>query len=385
MMVPVLPGILWILAAGFLVLLLLVVFGYHVYQRSRFQALAAEAGDMNRLYAHKERLEAEANETRALLASQKAELLQLEADRHKQELLRADLAHLELILERMKKDRESSLKASTDLDLQLVKKRNLLSRLEAEVKSLEDYRAELGPLDRSVQELRLELEQGKIKAALLAEQELKTATLQQEAYSLERKIEEISMQLTPLQGEKERLHQYIQQARHAATVKNERILEQNKEIRNLENGIAELRRETAELEPLTANLRDEYEATTKEFTEQKSQHEAAIAALGAQERELKACISNLREEAATVRNQLERLAESKESLGGELERLAARKAALELALEETTPAQKPARRRSGKNRLTARSLPKRTGRAYITGKPQQVFCGEASGGGSAAN
>lgn len=379
MMVPVLPGILWLLAAGFLVLLLLVVFGYHFYQRSRFQALATEAGDMNRLYARKEQLEAEANEIRASLATQKEELLQLEADRHKQELLRADLAHLELILERMKKDRESSLKASTDLDLQVVKKRNLLSRLEAEIKSLEEYRAELGPLDRSVQELRLELEQGKIKTALLAEQELKTATLQQEAYSLERKIEEIGLQLTPLQAEKERLHQYIQQARHAATVKNERILEQNQEIRNLENGISELRREIAELEPRKAQLSSECENAAKEFTEQRSQYEAGIAALAEQERELKARINALREDAASARNRLEMLEESRESQCAELERLAARKAALELALEQAQPGQKCARRLSGRRRITARSLPKRVGRAFIPEKSRQIFCSRIAG------
>lgn len=385
MMVPVLPGILWLLAAGFLILLILVVFGYHFYQRSRFRALESEAGDMNQLYARKERLEAETEETRALLASHKEELLRLEADRHKQELLRADLAHLELILDRMKKDRESSLKASTDLDLQLVKKRNLLSRLEAEIKSLEEYKAELGPLDRSVQELRLELDHGKIKSALLAEQELKTATLQQEAYSLERKIEEIGLELTPLQAEKERLHQYIQQARHAATIKNEQILEQNKEIRILENSIGELRRQAAVLEPRTAQLRNEYENANREFAEQRSRCEAAIADLAMQEGELQARISVLKEEAASTRLELKRLAESRENQCSELERLAARKAALELALEQAIPEKKGVRPRSGKPRRTARALPKRTGRAFIPEKTRQVFCRPNPGGSDAAD
>lgn len=374
MMVPVLPATLWLLAASFLILLLLVIFGYHLYQRSRLAALAEESGGIGKLAAQKERLEADAAEMRAWLASQKTELQGVDAERREQEILRADLARIERAIENRKKEGEAGLRQLADLDAMIVKKRNLLGRLDAEVKALADSKNELEPLEKSLQSLRGELEQGRLKLAMLAEQELKTASLQQTEYMLDREIAELQKNLEPLRNEKNRLRLFIEQARHASSVKNERILEQNEEIRILELRKEELRKEASGLEARTEKLR-EAEAEARQSLE--SAREAARKErdeMAAASRELEEKLADLRREEQREQSALEMLIQRREEQASDVSRLAARSEILAAEIARAQiPASRPRRQKSGQKILP---LPRKSAPAKVVAqkRSKQFFC-----------
>lgn len=370
MMAPILPATLWLLAAAFLILLILVVFGYHLYQRSRLKAFASEAASLGQLAARKERLEADATELRKWLSAQKQELQKLEGERHRQELLRADIAQQEAEMAKRGKANDQSLKYAADLDILIVKKRNLLSRLEAEVRDMESRKAELEPVQASVQTLRAEIEQGKIRAALLAEQELRTANLQQVSYALGREIDELQRTLDPLRHEKNRLHLFIEQARHASSVKNERILEQNEQIRTLELTRNELQRDTAALSDQLEGLRQKAEAARAELETLETARAAAEAETGDRIDALKQTEEELAKKLAQEQQQVDYLSLRREEQTAEINRLSSRLALLEL---ETGSCRKngPAKRR----RKQEKSLPhtRTRGKARKTARSSQIF------------
>lgn len=330
MMIPALPAALWLLAAAFLILLLLVVFGYHLYQRSRLIALSSEAGAIGELAARKERLTEDIAEMQKWLAANKNEVLKLEAERRSQEVARADLAQLEKNLENRRKEADQALKYASELDMLVVKKRNLLSRLEAEVKTLEDRKSELEPLEKSLLSLRSDLEKGKIQLALLGEQELKTATLRQQAYALEREIDELQKNLAPLRQEKNRLRLFIEQARHASSVKNERILEQNEQIRNLEINNSELEKRAGEIQARLETLESESKAANERIERLITRRQQAQDELQAERSRLKAEVASLKAEEQVAQQSLNEILKDKARYTEEVAQLEARKAALEL-------------------------------------------------------
>lgn len=381
MMMPVFPAVLWLIAACFLICLLLVIFGYHLYQRSRLAALAQDASGVASLAARKERLEAEIAEGRDRLAAQRKELERLDGDRRNQELLRADLANIERAIENRKREGESGLKFAADLDARIVRKRHLLARLEAEIKSLEETRKELEPLEKSAQELRFEIEQGKIRTALLAEQELKTATLQQEAYSLERRLEDLRIQIDPLQQEKDRLRQYIQQARHAASIKNEQILEQNAQLRNLEESVADLKKEHEDRAGKLEALKKE-EAEAEIYLEDlNKRHDDLMERKRADLDSMQARIDGLVEKVDAEQQELRMMQARNEDERLAYERMEARRAALEIEIAKMAIAasteEKSARKRRKKMRL-ARRPGKLTPKISEKAKTSQIFCEDAA-------
>lgn len=326
--IPFLPTALWFMAAGCLVLLMLVVFGYHLYQRSRVKALARDAGGIASLAAKKETLAAEVAEMRSWLSSQRAEREKLEAERHQQELARVELAQLEKRLEDKKNESTALVARVADLDIGFEKRRQLHARLDAEIRSLEDQRAELVPMEKYAQELRVELDQGRARLAQLAQEEIRAQSLQTQAEILRREMAQLKQELEPLREEKTRLHQFIEQARHSAAVKNEQLLEQKKEQRALESANVELKKEQAALQK-----------EVRQLQEARATAASDLDGLQARIDQSKNSGEQLRQSVLAEQAQLELLIQRCGEKSLEIDAMTARKVVLERELEQLTAPQ----------------------------------------------
>lgn len=325
MMIPVLPGVLWLGAAALLLLLLLVIFGYHLYQRSRLTAIVGDHATAGELAAKKEQLEADVIALRATLLAQKDELQKLEAERHSQELMRVDLAQLERKLEERKRESASSLKHAAELDLLVARKRNLLSRLEAEIKTLEERRKSLESVRQEMNNLEAGLEQGKIRLGIMAEQEIRCAAMKRQADNLADEQEALRVELGPLREEKQKLHQFIMQARQAAAVKNEQILEQNAHMRQLELAVADLETQLRESREEKTKLAGEIGEVAEELQKLEKKRSDLQEAIEQGREEA----GQLASEAALQKNRVLDLREQSEALSAGIMRLEARRANLE--------------------------------------------------------
>lgn len=331
MMVPILPGALWLVAAAVLLLLLFVIFGFHLYQRSRLAALARDSATLGQLAAQKEQLAADVEILRASLQSQKEELLKLEAQRQNQELMRVELAQLERKLEERKRENSSSLKQGAELDLVVSRKRNLLSRLEAEIKTLEERRKSMEALRQEMNNVESSLEQGRIRLAVLADQELKGARLKRQLENLEDEQERLQAELEPMRQEKQRLHQFITQARQVAAVKNEQILDQTTQLRQLELAIADLNSQFREKRIEKSHLDASVEASQAELKSAEEKRSVKIEELAANLAKVRQEAELARIEAGSEKMRLQELRENLEELSLTIARLEARKSMLEEA------------------------------------------------------
>lgn len=345
---PYLTSVLWFGAAACLILLLLVIFGYHLYQRSRFKAITGDGASVARLAARKETLEADVEELRAWIAEHKAEQEKLMSERRQQELARVDLAQLEEQLAAKRHESQNILGRMAELDIALEKRRQFHGRLEAEIKSLEEQRQELAPLEKYVQDLRSELDQGRVRLAQMAQEEVRVQALQTQAHVLRQELRELSQQIQPLRDEKAKLRQFLEQARHATAVKNEQLLDQKQQIRQIESQIAALELKKNELEKDVAKS-------------QNSQTEITIS-LGNLRQEcndLKKQAAESRFAAQAEQAQLEMLLQRREELVSEIAALTGRNALLQRDMEllgqqlppeaEAEEIQKPGRRRKNKS------------------------------------
>ena len=86
---------LWILATALSVLVLIVVFGFYIYQKRRFEAGIKDFEGVVSLAAQKDLLQAGKDELTEWIQNQKAEVERLTGEREEQERLRADLQRLE--------------------------------------------------------------------------------------------------------------------------------------------------------------------------------------------------------------------------------------------------------------------------------------------------
>jgi len=92
--VPFLPAGLWILSVAMTIVLLLVMFGFFIYQHNRKEALLKDGRDVAHLAAKRDLLEAQKDELAEWMQDQKAELERLSAEREEQERLRGELDRL---------------------------------------------------------------------------------------------------------------------------------------------------------------------------------------------------------------------------------------------------------------------------------------------------
>lgn len=338
---PFLPAALWVIAAGCLILLIIVVFGYHIYQRGRLRALAGDAASIASLVARKETLEADVAEMRQWLSSHKSERLKLEAERRQQELARAEMARLEKRIAERKEEGQAIMTRMAELDIACARRRQFQTKLEAEIRSLEAQREELAPMERYVQELRVEVDQGKMRLAQLAQEEIRAQALQTQAQMLKREIAELRDSLAPLREEREKLRQFVEQARHASAVKNEQLLDQRRKMRSYEQQNAELAKKNGELAADVEDILKRHEEAVSALAEMKNN-------LAARQREGE----DLRNAVFAEQTRLEILMQRREEKETEVAALASRKAAMEQDIEklaaktESTPVARRERRRS---------------------------------------
>jgi hypothetical protein len=90
-----LPMGLWILATALLVVMLLVVLGFYVYQEKRFKAGIKDFEGVASLAAQKDLLQAGKDELSEWIRNQKGEVERITGERQDQEMLRAELQRLE--------------------------------------------------------------------------------------------------------------------------------------------------------------------------------------------------------------------------------------------------------------------------------------------------
>ena len=92
--VPFLPAGLWVLSVAMTIVLLLVMFGFFIYQHNRKEALLKDGRDVAHLAAKRDLLEAQKDELVQWIQDQKAEIERLSAERNEQEILRNELDRL---------------------------------------------------------------------------------------------------------------------------------------------------------------------------------------------------------------------------------------------------------------------------------------------------
>lgn len=367
MMIPVLPGALWLVAAAVLLLLLLVIFGFHLYQRSRFRALAGDSATVAQLAAKKEQLDADVIALRDSLNAQKEELRKYEAERHNQELIRVELAQMERKLEERKRESASSLKHASELDLLVSRKRNLLSRLEAEIKTLEERRKSLESARQEVKSIEDQLAQGRIRLGVMAEQEMRNASLRRQADNLAEESKALKADLGPLREEKRKLQQFIAQARQAAAVKNEQILEQTARIRQLELAESDLQAKVREI----TTEKDRLASLVNELSEKSSlldqNRQSRLQEIEAACASARSDAEKYAAEAARQKNRLLGLQERLEEIEAEIMRQEARKA-LQEVLEPVRTLERKRREPKMKPASAARNS-----RIRNTARTEQIF------------
>ncbi|MDL2328830.1 hypothetical protein LJC71_03640 [Desulfosarcina sp. OttesenSCG-928-A07] len=216
--IPFLSTIAWFVASAFFLLLLLVIFGYYVYQRSRMRALIGDSGNMATLIARKEQLQADVIAMRDWMLRQKRDVSLLEGERHQQELVRAELSRLEKDLIAKQREHQDMASKMADFDYQLDLKRQLREKLEKEISSMEGKQVEAAALDRQLEDLRREVEKLKPQAVQVAELEAKHMAFSAQAHLLEQDIATHQQTLRPLRDEKLKLQEEINDlaARQAA-------------------------------------------------------------------------------------------------------------------------------------------------------------------------
>lgn len=319
---PYLSSALWFGAAACLILLLLVIFGYHLYQRSRFKAIVQDGASVARLAARKESLEADVAELRDWLAVHKEEQQKLEAERRQQELARADLAQLEQHLAVKRDESQNMLARMAELDIALEKRRQFHLRLEAEIKSLEEQRQELAPMEKYAQDLRTELDQGRVRLAQMAQEEVRAQSLQTQVQVLRQELRELGQEIDPLREERAKLRQFIEQARHATAVKNEQLQDQKQQIRLLETQLSalELKKTSLESEISAAETRS-------------AGVQSRLNDLESRRSDLEKQAAESRVAAQAEQVQLEMLLQRREEYTSEVAALSARRVLLERQLE----------------------------------------------------
>ena len=92
--VPFLPAGLWILSVAMTIVLLLVMFGFFIYQHNRKEALLKDGRDVAHLAAKRDLLQSQIAADVQWIQDQKAEMERLSAERNEQEILRNELGRL---------------------------------------------------------------------------------------------------------------------------------------------------------------------------------------------------------------------------------------------------------------------------------------------------
>lgn len=236
-----LPTGLWLFASALVVLVLLIVFGFHIYQRRRFLAGVDDFSNVADLAARKETLQADVAAVKQWLAEQREQLLQLTAEREEQEALRAELARARQALSEAREARQLLTGQIEELEKQRQLLEHSLEELRWRIGDLEGKKEEAAALDR-------QLEKSRSQSAALARE---TDELRAQSLALEKQIEKYRQELQPLKEEEARAA--AMEARQTSLLAELHFL--GSEISSREESLAALKKEAAALGESLEELR----------------------------------------------------------------------------------------------------------------------------------
>jgi|GEM_PF-5239087 len=241
-----LPMGLWLFASALAVLILLIIFGFHIYQRRRFLAGENDLTEIADLASRKETLQADVTVLKEWIAEQRNNLMQLTAEREEQQALRAEVARAG---QSLAETRETARLLASQVD-ELDQQRNLLTR------TLEELRRRIGDLESKKEEVAVldrQLEKSRNQAAALVREmdELRDQTL-----IMEKQTDKYRREMASLQEETAKVTAL--EARQVSILSELHFL--NTEIADREQTLADLRKQAATVGQSLEEMRRTQEA-----------------------------------------------------------------------------------------------------------------------------
>jgi len=149
--IPFLPFPIWAIATGLSLILVMLACGMYLYYHKRFRNAIKDYEDVEDLAAKKVQLEAEVEQCKKWLDSNREELLRLDVERQEQERVRQDLANLEKKAAQKQQEVDDFRKETNDLQNVVTVLSQDRDRLVEEIKSLEDEKQDF---EKATQDMR---------------------------------------------------------------------------------------------------------------------------------------------------------------------------------------------------------------------------------------
>lgn len=261
----------WLLSSSLLILFVLIIFGYHLYQRNRVRALIEDSGDVAELAARKAILQADVQTLRDWIEGQKSELEAIEGERAEQEIVRSKLAQIEQDLAAKRQESQDFFREADEISLQIEIKRNALNQLETEIRELEKNKSEYGELEKSINEMRSQLEAGRARLETMADLDIKISALTQREQRLEENIEKYKLQLEPLHKQVLEYEQNLDSTQQQYYATRDTFLEKSQELKALKKDTEDLRQYNQNLVSTKATLEEEYGDTKTRLEQERLQ------------------------------------------------------------------------------------------------------------------
>ena len=319
LILPIIPGIFWILATALTIVVLIVMFGFYMYQRQRLKAVVRDANNVASLAAQCDMLKAKKDELIQWMNEQKAELDRLTAEREEQERLRAELNRLEQECASKEQDNQSLRNEVGELENQRYLLTQTFEKLEKEIEDLESKKAEtenikarLAELKKTLHDVSNELDQKSREneniLRSVTENSIKLEALTKEKISLERI-------LMDLRAETQKVREGTEQARKNAQLAQDKVRKLSEDLSNVQYQIKDAEKE---LEQYHSDIEKshrtlvEYERKTEELALHRQ-------SLGEEIQELNLNIAAYKEELAKHRKAAKEASEEAKKLERDLE------------------------------------------------------------------
>jgi len=293
--VPFLPAGLWLLATASSILIVLIIFGMHIYQRRRFERALIDSRGVAELATRKEQLQADVTELRTWISSQTAELARLTTEREEQERLRGELSRLQNECATEDQRLSEFRKEAGALENQRYILTQAVDKLTADVENLKSQSQTLEDLQSQITGAQAELE--------AAKREINAA--RDEADSLLRQTAERRIELGVIQDRHDKLADKFKADQEEA-IRLTNILTTNKdELQTIREIREQLERESralkAEIEGYRENL-SRRDALLKEINILEDQ-KAQCQGVGEQLEKARILVEEKRSELAAVRQE----------------------------------------------------------------------------------
>ncbi len=261
--VPFIPAALWLMAASLTIIILLIMFGFYAYWRRRATAILQDSKDFADLSARKNQYEADIEELRRWINDHKNELVQIEAERNKQEHLRQELTDLEQRCLSKEMENETLRKEVGTLENQKYLLAQTLTDLEKKAENLhriiseqEAKQLEAEKLVQQIEELKSDVNSYHKILENVAVSEIRLQILEREKIELESKVDRLKMEANEAQEAQ------TKEINKLKSLANESDVEQK--------NVAELRKERAQLDILVSSLRSEQNALDNQIADLES-------------------------------------------------------------------------------------------------------------------